>query len=179
MRRKSSERNAHDMKRTFSQKIPIVLLMRRNAFLLLNCSQASSLHKSQKTWFNILTDLCSLLLDFVSKYQFWIYLMRIVRCLSDLLFQYSYSWGVFLLFHVNFTHLMHTMSIWYNPAKISAMVSKIFGVAGTRWCWRCGGWSWSSTTPGPSPSAPGRGAPPSSSSATVTTACYSKHPSRI
>ena len=40
---------------------------------------------------------------------------------------------------VNFTHLMHTMSIWYNPAKISAMVSKIFGVAGTRWCWRCGG----------------------------------------
>ena len=40
---------------------------------------------------------------------------------SDL-FQYSYSWGVFLLFHVNFTHLLHTMSIWYNPAKISAVL---------------------------------------------------------
>ena len=41
-------------------------------------------YKSQKTWFNILTDLCSLLLDFVSKYQFWIYLTRIFSVLLQL-----------------------------------------------------------------------------------------------
>ena len=29
-------------------------------------------------------------------------------------FQYSYGWAVFLWFHVNFTHVMHNMSIWYS-----------------------------------------------------------------
>ena len=28
--------------------------------------------------------------------------------------QYSYSWAVFLLFHVNFTLILHGMSIWYT-----------------------------------------------------------------
>lgn len=28
--------------------------------------------------------------------------------------QYSYSWAVFLLFHANFTLILHGMSIWYT-----------------------------------------------------------------
>ena len=30
------------------------------------------------------------------------------------LFQFSYNWGLFLLFHVNFSMILHTVSIWYT-----------------------------------------------------------------
>ena len=31
---------------------------------------------------------------------------------SGILFQYSLAWGIFLLFHTNFTLMIHTVSIW-------------------------------------------------------------------